>query len=694
MNYQTPVTALKGVGTKRAEELSQAGIQTLGDLIKMLPRRYEDRTRMGEFAGEPRDFPVTVRLKVNKKGTLRRIRRGMSLFVLPVEWTSPEGEAVKGEINWFNQPYMGQNFTPGDAYYFFGRIKKEEGQPYRMYAPKYAPEEKAEEFLTIVPIYKKTSGIGEKVYQSLIRQITDKIRSGEIKPHDLSSGEDYLPDDIKTTYHLTGLTEMLCGIHFPESKEELSHARRRLKFEEGLTIALGIERIKNRGYGTQAILNDPSVLDSFLKSLPFSLTNAQKRVLDEVVNDLASTKPMNRMVEGDVGSGKTVIAAAAALLTARAGLQTAYMAPTEILSEQHEKTFHEFLDPFGIQIVRLTGSTPSKKAKKRKDMIRSGQAQVIIGTHALIQESVDYYNLGLVITDEQHRFGVKQRGKLTNKGDCHTLVMSATPIPRSIALTLFGDLDLSVIDERPAGRKRIKTYFYTSKRLRDILSFMEKEIGEGHQAYLVCPFIEESEEMPEVHDATRVYKEIKKYAQNRFNIGLVTGKMKAEEKDREMRKFKDKKTDLLVATSVIEVGIDVPDATVMLILNADRFGLAQLHQLRGRIGRSEKQSYCFLVSDNLAPNTIERMKIIVENEDGSEIAKADYKLRGPGEYFGTHQSGYGGLKLLDPMRERKLFEDCIACAKTVYPSGDKDMMLLKEKLLKEFDQANNEISLT
>lgn len=690
----SPVSSLKGVGEKRRQVLEKAGIHTVGELLMQLPVRYEDRTRTGGFTQPPEATPVTIRLKVIQRGTVRRLRRGMSLFVLPVSWKSPEGGEVRGEAVWFNQPYMASHFETGATYLMYARVVKKDGQPYRIYSPKFAPIEQQASFMRILPVYSKREGMAEKTLQGLIEQALSQLDQ-EFSSDDGSVRDvDYLPEHIREDCGLVDYTTMIRSIHFPEDHKALGKARERLKFEEGLRVASGIEQIKRAGFGSKAVITDTAPLGAFLKSLPFTLTDAQQKVLDEILADLGRDTAMNRMVQGDVGSGKTILAVACAFLMARNGYQTAYMAPTEILAEQHARTFTEYLSPFDIDVVLLTGSMKAKEAEEVREKIRNGQAQVVVGTHALIQEKTDFYNPGLVVTDEQHRFGVRQRGQLSNKGGCHTLVMSATPIPRTTALTLFGDLDLSVIDELPAGRKKIKTSFFTSKKTAKILGFMEEEIQKGHQAFIVCPFIEKSEEMPDVADVERTYKNVKKFAGDRFKVGKLHGEMTGPQKEKTIRDYTAGKIDLLVVTSIIEVGIDVRGATVMMILSADRFGLAQLHQLRGRIGRNDLQSYCFLVSDNVTETTVERMKVLVNHHNGQEIAMEDYRLRGPGEYFGVRQHGYGGLKLLDPLAEPELFERCTKVAWELYDSGRREDMILKDRLLREFDQFSREISMT
>ncbi|MGI6110275.1 MAG: ATP-dependent DNA helicase RecG [Eubacteriaceae bacterium] len=698
MKPETPVTELKGVGKVRAQKLEESGIRTVGELLGLLPSRYEDRTVTGGFELPVPETPVTLQATVTAKGTVRRIRRGMSLFVLPVIWKKENGsdpvQGIKGEIVWFNQPYLGGSFSAGETFLFFGKITKKDKECFRMYQPKFAPLDKRKTFMRITPVYPKLEGIGQATLVSMIRQAFETFEVTGIDHNQFGGPGEPLPEHLRRDYGLTGYLDTVHGIHMPDSHEQLQDARRRLKFEEGLRIALGILDIRESGSGTRAVIRDFTPARAFIRNLPYELTGSQHRVLNEIFADLGGDRAMNRMLQGDVGSGKTVIAIVCAYIMAVSGYQTAYMAPTEILAEQHARNFSQMLEPYGIKTALLTGSLKPAQARNIREQLQSGEIQVVIGTHALIQDNTEYYNPGLVITDEQHRFGVRQRGQLTSKGGCHTLVMSATPIPRSTALTLYGDLDLSVIDELPAGRKKIKTYFYTTKAMPKILGFIEKQIRSGHQAFVVCPFIEESEGLPDVADVERVCKNIRKYADGRFKTEALHSKQKPEQKEKTIRRFADGKTDVLVATSIIEVGVDVPNVTAILVMSADRFGLAQLHQLRGRAGRSGIQSYCFLVSDNLNETTIERMKIIVNSTDGQKIALADYKLRGPGEYFGFRQHGFGGLKLLDPMAEPELFGQCTQAAAEVYESGKQEDMILKDRMLAEFDEKSREISMT
>lgn len=682
MDLEDSVRVLAGVGPKRQEALAARGIETVGDLLTFFPTKYIDRSVMGTLEEET-ESSVTVEAVVVKKGTLRRIRRNLSLFVLSVEEQGEDGGEVKGEVTFFNQPWLKDVFKADDTYYFHGRVVHKNGRRI-IYNPQFAHKDDPKDFFCLTPVYPKC---GDVPGESLKKAIHTALDAGVIVP-------DPMPEALREEYGLPGLGDALEKLHRPETMDDVMAAKERFKFEEALKINLGILGNRTGGGPSNVRIKDFSALKRFEANLPFALTDGQIGVMSDIVGDLRKGTVMNRLVQGDVGSGKTIIAIACAYLMALGGYQCAYMAPTEILAEQHARNFTAFLSPYGIQVILITGSMKPADHQAAMERIASGEAQVVVGTHALIQKGVDYYNLGMVITDEQHRFGVRQRGQLEQKGrQPHTLVMSATPIPRTLALTLYGDLDVSVIEGLPQGRKRIKTYFYTEKAMKKILSFTAKEMAEGYQGFIVCPFIEESEEMTGVRDTQTVYKEVARYFKGLFRVECLHSRMKADEKKKIIDEFNAGEIDLLVATSIIEVGIDVPKVSVITIMSADRFGLSQLHQLRGRVGRSDHQSYCFLVSNATGDKVIERMKVIVGHHDGRDIAEADYRLRGPGDYFGFRQHGFPEMTALEPYRDGGLIAETRHVAERLMASKKAEDMTYRVRLVAEFKKGLELISM-
>ena len=675
------VQTLSGIGSKRAEALKNKGIAQIKDLIYCFPIRYEDRSRRGSFENPSKD-PVTIKAIIHKHPVLRRIKNNFSMLVLQVEEMTAENTLIKGTIVWYNQPYLLRQFKKDTVYYFYGRIVQKNGQT-QMQNPHFAAQAQAKAFFQIEPIYAKI----ENFPQATLRK---SIACALEKPV-----QDFLPKVIREKYALLSLKEALVEIHQPKKQGSLQKSIERLKFNEALKINIGIQAARYKEATSNVCLKHFDMMQRLIRSLPYTLTEAQQQVLQEIKADLKTGKMMNRLVQGDVGSGKTVIAIACACMMAANGYQTAYMAPTEILAEQHAQNFETLLKPFDIQIVLLTGSLKTKARRIALEKIKQGEAMVIIGTHALIQDKVQYYNLGLVITDEQHRFGVKQRSRLTHKGITpHTLVMSATPIPRTLSLILYGDLSVSYIDTLPKGRKPIKTYFYREKALPKVLDFVKEEVENGRQAFIICPFIEESEGLNTVNDTQRVYQTVNTYYQKKLKVAVLTGKMPADQRKTMVEAFNQGTIQILIATSIIEVGIDVPNVSAMVVMSAERFGLSQLHQLRGRVGRGKYQSYCFLVSETTSESALERLSVVVNNTDGKKIAEADYQLRGPGDYFGFHQHGYPSTQLLNPYEDLVLLKQTRQVAAEIFDSGQSEMMQCKAFLLDEFEHDITEISFT
>ena len=681
MSLCDTIQTLSGIGPKRAEALNNKGITQIKDLIYYFPIRYEDRSHRGSFETPSKD-PVTIKAIIHKRPVLRRIKHNFSMLVLQVEEMTADDRLIKGTIVWYNQPYLLRQFKKDAVYYFYGRIVQKNGQT-QMQNPHFAVQAQAKAFFQIEPIYGKI----ENFPQATLRK---SIACALEKPL-----KDFLPKCICEKYHLMPLKEALVEIHQPKKQGSLEKSTERLKFNEALKINLGIQSERYKEATSTIHLSHFEMMRRLVKSLPYTLTDAQQQVLQEIQADLKTGKMMNRLVQGDVGSGKTVIAIACACLMASNGYQTAYMAPTEILAEQHAKNFEALLRPFNIKTVLLTGSLKTKARRTTLKKIEEGEAMVIIGTHALIQDKVQYYNLGLVITDEQHRFGVKQRSRLTHKGTTpHTLVMSATPIPRTLSLILYGDLNVSYIDTLPQGRKPIKTYFYREKTLPKVLDFVKGEVQKGRQAFIICPFIEESEGLNTVNDTQRVYQTVNTYYQKKLKVAVLTGKMPADQRKKMVEAFNQGAIQILIATSIIEVGIDVPNVSAMVIMSAERFGLSQLHQLRGRVGRGQHQSYCFLVSETTSESALERLEVVVNNTDGKKIAEADYQLRGPGDYFGFNQHGYPSTQLLNPYEDLALLKQTRQVAAEIFESGESEMMQCKAFLLDEFEHDITEISFT
>ncbi len=656
MHESDSITRLKGVGEKRAKTLESLGIFTVGDLLRFFPRDYTDYslpTPMNELL--PEDTAVF-------RGTvMKKLRPYISPRYSIFKLTVSDGTDTF-LITFFNSKYSFDSLEEGQEYCFFGRIKgtalaKECGSPSFI---------RANDPNVLVPKYHLTEGISANIMSNCVRNALS-----------LCSIYDPLPDGLREKYGLCGYKEALGGVHFPDSHETLENSRRRLAFEELLTLQLGLRLMKSRDRKAASFALTDVDMNAFFSGLSFRPTGAQLRSVNECISDMKSGAPMNRLLQGDVGSGKTLVAAALCYFAVRNGCQSALMAPTEILAKQHADTLASFLEPHGITVALLTGSTVKKPVYSA---IESGEAQVVVGTHALIQSAVAFHRLGLVITDEQHRFGVRQRTVLTAKGSSgaaehptvpHQLVMSATPIPRTLAFAIYGDLDVSVLDEMPKGRIPIKTYGVDSGYRERIFRFILKYIANGFQAYIVCPFVEKSETMTDKASAEEYYESLKQTWFGDIPIGLLHGRMKQAEKDRVMAGFKNGEIKLLVATTVIEVGIDVPNAVIIVIENAEQFGLSQLHQLRGRVGRGSEQSHCILITDSKSEYTKARIDTMVRTSDGFEIANEDLKLRGPGNFFGAQQHGLPTLRIADMAADTVLVHETSTLAEEILAADPK-----------------------
>lgn len=648
----TDVRYIKGIGEQRAKALGKLGIRTLQDLVSYFPRRYEDRTQTKSISELEPGETAGVAAMVAAAPTVSRVRQGMDLVKLRAV-----DETGALDVTFFNQTWLRTSLHVGDTYIFYG---KAEGTQRRrqMTNPIVEPEGRRESTGRIVPIYPLTAGVSQLILSRSIRQGLNAC--GDILP-------DVLPDSVRQGHQLCRIGYAYENIHFPENAEALDIARRRLAFEELFLFTIGLKRLRSRREVAQVTPCRDVDMSPFYESLPFTLTDAQRRCVTEALADMRSGSPMNRLCQGDVGSGKTMVAAACVYFMAQNGRQAALMAPTEILAQQHYAGLAPLMERLGIRCALLTGSTPARTKRSICAQLAGGEIQFAIGTHALISQGVEYQDLGLVVTDEQHRFGVAQRAALAAKGHSpHTLVMSATPIPRTLALILYGDLDVSIIDQLPPGRQPIDTFAVPGSYHQRLYAFIRKLVGEGRQAYIVCPMVAENDELPDERKAVTAYaKMLQDGPLSDLRIAAVHGKMKPKEKDAVMSAFAGGEADVLVSTTVIEVGVDVPNAAVMVIENAERFGLSQLHQLRGRVGRGKFKSYCVLVSDNQNEETRQRLKVMTKTSDGFKIAEEDLRLRGPGDFFGQRQHGLPGLKVADLGCDTRLLQEAQSAAESL-----------------------------
>jgi len=644
--WEKPVQFLKGVGPHRAKLLNKLEIYTVYDLITYYPRDYDDRSKLKKISELKPGEKVTIKVKIVDYEETKTLYKKIPIIKAKLT----DGTGIVYGV-WYGQKYIKQALPPGTDVLISGEVKRVL-KHIEFENPEYEIlDEEDKEFLNvgrIVPIYSLTSGLTQKVLRKIIY---DALTDYSIFL------EDPLPKYLREKYNLMDKPVSIWEKHFPTSFLTMASASKRIAFEELFFLQLNLaeKRKEIEKLSAPVFKTDSELVERFLNSLPFKLTKAQEKVWEEIKRDLSSGRPMHRLLQGDVGSGKTVIAALAAILAYDNGYQTAFMVPTEILAEQHYNRLKKIFEPLGIRIALLTSSTPKKEKTYIYLDLAEGKLPVVIGTHALIQEEVTFKKLGLVIIDEQHRFGVIQRAKLWKKGENpHLLVMTATPIPRSLALVLYGELDISIIDELPPGRKPVITYLFSKRERKKVYSFVEKEIMKGKQAFVVCPLIEESEKL-EAESAKKLYEELKKFFPQ-FKIGLIHGLVPSEERNRIMEEFQKGEIQILVATTVIEVGVDIPNASIMVIEDAHRFGLAQLHQLRGRVGRGSEQAYCFLIADLKGEDATERLKVMVETNDGFVIANKDLEIRGPGEFFGTRQHGALNSLIVDLTKDMKLFE--------------------------------------
>lgn len=634
---------VKGIGPKKAEKLNRLGIYTIKDLLYYFPRQFEDRSVIKKIAQLEDEEKVTVKALITNIESYTP-KKGMTITRIDVK-----DDTGFAKLTFFNREYIKNTFRVGDSILAFGKVKKN-GRfvelnscelEYLSTAPKNIGK--------LLPVYPLSYGITNKDIMNTVRMV---FENKDIKI------PEYMPEYLLKKYRLCGIEYAIKNIHFPKDKESLKIALYRLIFEELLVLQLGLFMYKGGSSNEKGItFKRDSRLDDVLESLPFKLTRAQNRALNEILDDMCSEKVMNRLVQGDVGSGKTVVALLALAECVFNGYQGALMAPTEILAQQHYESFTETFEDIGIRVEILTGSATKKQKEGILQRVKDGEIDILIGTHALIEDNVEFKNIGLVITDEQHRFGVRQRGKLSSKGTSpDILVMTATPIPRTLALILYGDLDISIIDELPPGRQPIETIAVEKKKRDKVYnSLVRREVDKGRQVYIVCPLVEESETL-DITSATETAEEIKREFFPDLRVGLLHGKMKPSEKDAVMTSFKNHELDILVSTTVIEVGVNVPNSTLMIIENAERFGLAQLHQLRGRVGRGKHQSYCVLIYGSNSEVCKKRMNIMEETNDGFKISEKDLEIRGPGEFFGTMQHGVPELKVANLFKHMKILK--------------------------------------
>ena len=676
-----PVTILKGVGPTKAKQLAQLNIFTLGDLICHFPRGYEDRSKLVTVSQLEVDKPACFRAMVMNTPRTHHIRKGLDL-------TKVQVADHTGRINltFFNQKFTTEQLEYGKEYYFYGTLSGDY-LGYQITSPSFEALD-APPITTrrVLPRYPLTAGLSNA---SVVKAVQQALAICD-PPAEI------IPEPVRLQYGILPADRACYAIHQPATMEEAELAKRRLIFEEFFVFSAGLSLLRASRAGKQTVPYSDTDLSDFHKVLPFALTGAQNRAIAEICADVQKGVPMNRLVQGDVGSGKTMVAAAAAFLASRNGAQTALMAPTEILAEQHAQSLQRLFEPLGLRVALLTGSMTEKQKRQTREAIALGMVDLAVGTHALLTDKTQFQHLGMVIADEQHRFGVAQRSRLSAKGqDPHVLVMSATPIPRTLALIMYGDLDVSILDELPPGRQTVDTFLVGESYRARINAFIRKQVAEGHQCFVVCPAVEENEELG-IRAAETWAETLAQTVFPDLRVLLLHGQMKGAQKEEVMAAFAQGEGDILVATTVIEVGVDVPNATLMVIEDADRFGLSQLHQLRGRVGRGSAKSYCILTSHNKNAETLQRLKALCRTTDGFRIAEADLELRGPGDFFGSRQSGLPAFRVADLSCDLKTLKDAQqASAQWIDESGTADTpeaAALRERIAELFQRAEGTIN--
>ena len=668
LDLEKDIKYIKGVGPNRAVLLNKLGIFTLRDLIQYYPRDYEDRSKPKKIVELVDGEEALVKATVETRLVEARIRKGLTLYKVKVA-----DESGFLEITWYNQSYLKTQIKQGETYNFFGKVSFKYNKK-EMNSPVFDLENKSKNTGKIIPIYPLTYNLSQNVLRTIMENGMREV-NGNL--------QETLPEYILKENNLYDINTATKQIHFPDNFEKYNNARKRLAFEELLIMQLALLNLK-KSYTTEekGIQFSKDVkMSELINELPFKLTKAQIRVLEEIDNDMESDKPMNRLLQGDVGSGKTIVSIIAAYKAVKCGYQVAIMAPTAILATQHLESFTQILGRFGINCELLISNITKKRKEELLERLQNGEIDVLIGTHALLEENVLFKNLGLVVTDEQHRFGVKQRSTIVAKGNNpDTLVMTATPIPRTLALILYADLDISIIDELPPNRQKIDTFAVTKHLEERVNNFIKKQIDEGRQAYIVCPLVEENEEI-NAQSVLELAERYKNEIFKNYKVEYLHGKMKPKEKDEIMNKFKKGEIDVLISTTVIEVGVNVPNASIMVVENAERFGLAQLHQLRGRVGRGEYKSYCILKYQGNSDIIRQRMKVMQETNDGFKISEKDLELRGSGEFFGTKQHGLPEFKIANIFEDMKMLKEIQQIAIQIL-NQDPNLSSAKNKLLK------------
>ncbi len=677
------IRTIPHVGKVKSQTLAKLGILTLGDLVTHYPRDYEDRTMEKKVHELEDGDECAITMTVLSDVTVNRLRRNLRIC----RAAAGDGTGVL-KLTWFNQDYIKDQIRKGNEYVFFGKVKKS-GSFIEIVNPIYEENTSSRKKTTgIQPVYPLTGGITQTWLRMVERNALDMI-AGKLT--------DILPDELRKKYSLAEINFSLENIHFPSGMEEKDRSRKRLVFEELLILQLGLLQLKKKQGNSSGIeFRIKPEVSRFINNLPFRLTSAQSKVYDEIEKDMAGKRQMNRLIQGDVGSGKTIVAVLAILLAVLNSYQAVFMVPTEILAEQHYQSIEPMLKDYGVRVTLLTGSVAKKEKERIKEGILNKEYNLIIGTHALLEEDVNFARLGLVVTDEQHRFGVKQRAVLATKSTPDILVMTATPIPRTLALILYGDLDISIIDELPPGRKPIQTYAVGESMRDRVYRFIRKKVQEGRQAYIICPLVEESEVI-EAEAALSLAEKLREMELKGLSVGLIHGKMKWKEKESVMRDFSKGKVQVLVSTTVVEVGVNVPNSSVMVVENAERFGLAQLHQLRGRVGRGEYQSYCIMFCRSGSEIAQKRMEIMINHNDGFKISEKDMELRGPGDIFGIRQHGLPEFKIANLYEDMEILKEAQSAAAEIIKhqklQDREDYRRLHRQIMINFQEKMKEVAL-
>lgn len=649
MNIDDNIKNLKSVGPKRLKLLNNIGIFSIKDLLYFYPRRYEDSSKILKLSEGIIGEKATFRCRILSLLDNRNIRRGLSITSFLIEDDSAEAKLI-----FFNNRFIKNTIDFGETYLIYGKYERFRGR-IQLTSPEIEKVDNIRNLGRIRGIYNQTKGLTNNNIDYLIDQVIDK-----------NLFEECIPNDLIKKYSLIDKNKAIKNIHRPENRKSYALSKQRLVYEELLFFELSILSMQNKNNSSHGIkFNIPNKIYEFINNLPYKLTSGQEKVLKDITGDMQNGKSVNRLIQGDVGSGKTIVSIILSLVAVLNGYQCAIMAPTEILAKQHFENFNSLLEAYGVRIKLLVGSTSSKVKKEILTNTANGLIDILIGTHSLIEDDVKFFNLGLNVIDEQHRFGVIQRSKLRYKNDkaCN-IIMSATPIPRTLSLILYADLDISIIDTMPGGRKNIKTLAINSSQVNEALTFIEKELNAGHQAYVICSLIEDNEDFENLESVEKVFKDLKKFFKN-YKLALLHGRLSTDEKNKVMEDFKNRKINLIVSTTVIEVGINVANATVMMIYNAERFGLSTLHQLRGRVGRGDAQSYCILFNNSKSEISWRRMKIMTDSTDGFYIANKDLELRGFGDILGVRQSGIPNLRLANPLKDQKILSYASTDAKNI-----------------------------